>query len=891
MPCFSGRSFNNLKFRSKSDDHTVRARPLILTRLIAIAALAALPLLTGGCAVWQDVTGYFNGYYNARKLFKEAVDEIKLNAATVDPNAPKGGPDGGGGDEITVEDDESSAKIDPLVQEQMRKDRQRAQLMETGAPSTAVMKLDKVIEKCARILVDQPKSALIDEALLMMGKSYYYKREFNKAERKFKELIDKIPDSDLVPEAILWLGKTYFYADNYELADDLLHRAVNAAVDAGQPDNVAHAYFFIGKLYLAEEKKDAAVDAFRKATDYAADRDQRIEVFIALARELEKLGKKDRAADAYLKVLQMDPERNMAFIAELNYARLMRESGDLDAASNALIDVLDNPLYIEFDGKIQLEIGHLYRAYAEKYRGYNDTTAAEALDAAVQQYRYVDTTFASKAEAADAYFALGQINEYYLDNYDKAYDNYNSAKLAFPGVTSAMQGGKRAKIFGDYRKQRRKMYDLDTLLFYVRNPDSLRIRDSLRIIIDSLDRMQRPAGEDLSGLNDDQRFMKRIERRRPHGRNTGTVKPWLGDRNMVASTVQTGDLGGASGSVSATASGPLYRRLPLRALSADSLEGAVAGQRMEMGWTMFDRIANLDSARYYYRAAMELLLPDSLRPQALYTLADIERTAGDTTAAREFENKLMADYPTSSYATGIMTARGVPLPPDSSSIMRREYDAAAALLENGNGARGLEELKKFIARHPSSVQALRAKAAIGLQLEDRHGEEALAMYKVMAAEHPTSPYTQRARDVLAALNRPEREAEENAKREEEAKRQREAIEQQRLAAEQRERDRLKAIRDSARVRQDEGRDPSLDPDFPLANPSQRATPDSSRRVTPPASNPVPNVTPGQGAPPGGFQQLQPGRSGTVPTPAPNMPAQPVPDSLRPPPATTPTRSK
>jgi len=830
------------------------------TRLsITFPLLLISVLLFQGCAVWefvdvrwQNATGYFNTYYNAAKLFDEAEEEIRVSQSNkvIDPhqtavNMGMEMPEGLQG--------EDKAKV-----------KREIAMIESGAPSTAIMKLDKVIEKCSRILVNYPKSKWVDNSLLLIGKSYYYKFEALRAERKFQELLDQYPESSLVPEAVLWLGKTYVRLEKYETAESMLNRAIEMGVEEGEPELVAAAYYELGKMYLLLDNRAEAVKKYEQAADFSGNSDQRMQIQLSLAREYERLDEKEKAAQAYRDIFKLDPSTELAFIAELNYAKLTRELGDLDEASNTLINMLENPLYLDYDGKIQLEIGNLYYSYHKQYLLSGDTLAGDAFRAAMEQFTFVDTTFKGREEAADASFEKGRIYEEDIHDYDNAFKNYNNAKLSFPAAPSALAGGAKAKIFGEYRKLRNQIYMKDTTLFYVLNPDTLRSRDSLRTIADSLDRERRKAeGLDEQEMSTEDKMAEMFRKRRPHGRNTGRINPWVREAEKQQIAMAAGLQATAQ---AVTISGPEYRRINLRNTDPDSLRAVLASLYMEMGWQMYDQILNIDSARYYYKKALDNNLGDSLRPQAIYTLAAIERKSGNESEAVAYEDRLIRDWPGSRYAQGIMQLRGIPLPKDSTALARDAYDRAARALEQGDQANGLAMMQAVMTDFAGTEQAIRAKLAIAMFFEDRRGEEALVMYREMVKDHPESPYSQRGKDILAAIENHKKDA---VRREQEATAKAEAerkAEEERKKKEQRYRnplldEELKVVRDSLRAKEPKV-DPSRDEDFPLRLPGDDPVRDTTE-VTPMEPQ---RRNPGGAPPPGSVPGADTLRKPTTPPP-------------------------
>ena len=100
-------------------------------------------LLISGCGVWENLTTYFNLYHNASNLFEKAEEQI-----------------------LSQEKDLFSTEPPKL-------------------PGTANADLVKVIEKCSDLLQFNSESAYVEDALMMLGKSFYYQKNYQKSLRKF----------------------------------------------------------------------------------------------------------------------------------------------------------------------------------------------------------------------------------------------------------------------------------------------------------------------------------------------------------------------------------------------------------------------------------------------------------------------------------------------------------------------------------------------------------------------------------------------------------------------------------------------------------------------------------------------------------------------------------
>ncbi len=140
---------------------------MVLSVLKKFRLVILILLLSGtvGCSIWESFTTYFNVYYNAAESFEKAEEQIYAQQRDLFATTP-------------------------LV-----------------IPGTANTELDKVIEKCSAILQFHSETGYVEDALLMLGKSFYYKGNYQKSQRKFEELVASQVESEYELEANLWIGK------------------------------------------------------------------------------------------------------------------------------------------------------------------------------------------------------------------------------------------------------------------------------------------------------------------------------------------------------------------------------------------------------------------------------------------------------------------------------------------------------------------------------------------------------------------------------------------------------------------------------------------------------------------------------------------------------------
>lgn len=69
---------------------------------------------------------------------------------------------------------------------------------------------DKTIEKTTAVIVKYPNSRYVDDALFMMGASYYYKGDYSRALEKFDFLSLNYPQSKFYDDALYYKGLSYY---------------------------------------------------------------------------------------------------------------------------------------------------------------------------------------------------------------------------------------------------------------------------------------------------------------------------------------------------------------------------------------------------------------------------------------------------------------------------------------------------------------------------------------------------------------------------------------------------------------------------------------------------------------------------------------------------------
>lgn len=402
----------------------LRSRSVIHPRLIPVIPLL-LSLVLASCAVTDFVAAYFNTYYNARRAF----DDAELELLTQLDLRPGG----------------------------------RNYLIPTAIGPGPKGKLTSVIEKCSKLLQYHPTSSLVDDALMMIGKTYYYLDENQQAERKFRELIEGYPDDGLRLEAEIYLAYVQYRMDDHAGARATARQVLEEAEKEGESWLAARACTVLGQAAREDKEYDAARGFFERAGENGETATARTASFIAAAEMYAKIGQYREAEGDYRRAEQVSDVYSGEYRGRIGAIRMLAKQGEFDRALRGLDDLRAKSNNRDFFGEIDLEMGHVQRDRGE-------------FESALQQYAMVDTLYPRTETAANSYFARGELYENVLFRYDSARVAYSRARSEFPGAAITQTAALRADYLTRYLQYTGEIANYDSIRSLILTPDSLLAR-------------------------------------------------------------------------------------------------------------------------------------------------------------------------------------------------------------------------------------------------------------------------------------------------------------------------------------------------------------------------------------------------------------------------------
>lgn len=331
----------------------------MLKRVIPILAVLALTLNFSSCSCI-----YFNTFHNIRKNYNAAEDTRKKD------------------------------------------NREKASPAETKQYNDAITKASKVLER-------HPNSSWVDDALFIIGSSYYRLGDFDKSARKFKELFANFPQSEYISPARLLYAKDKLQleedAEGVVLFEEILSKERNKEMRA-------EAARSLGQYYFDEKEYAKAIVYFQALLDSLGQERDKLNALSYMADGYFDLFRFGKAYDNYEEALKHDPDT-------LQMYRFSFRMAQCDYFLNRFQDGLAK--LGELAKKEYYPLDSLASIRLMMARGYEWDGE---LDDAITTYEKVIEENPKKEAAAIAYYELGLIYQYDLEDLNRALHYYAKAR-------------------------------------------------------------------------------------------------------------------------------------------------------------------------------------------------------------------------------------------------------------------------------------------------------------------------------------------------------------------------------------------------------------------------------------------------------------------------------
>jgi TonB family protein len=271
---------------------------------------------------------------------------------------------------------------------------------------------DEAINKASKVLAFHPKSKWVDDALFLIGKSYFNMGDYTKAERKFQELITNFPKSELSEESYYYLGLSQYKQGNkFEAVEALKSLLDNPKLKKRKSE----VCFRLGDIKFEEGEYAEAINFYKRMlAQYPKDELNALAQF-RIGEGYFKLKDFARAKDNFSAVRKYGEQGELVYksifwTGEATYSLKNYKDG-----LKIFLDLSREKKYVKFLPQIELKIAEGYKL-------------EDSLELALGKFEKISLTYPKTNESAEAFYRMGMIYLEQKKDFKKAQEFFDKAK-------------------------------------------------------------------------------------------------------------------------------------------------------------------------------------------------------------------------------------------------------------------------------------------------------------------------------------------------------------------------------------------------------------------------------------------------------------------------------
>ena len=576
---------------------------------------------------------------------------------------------------------------------------------------------EQAVRKCALILRRHQKSKWVDDALLLMGKSYYHLQGFSAALTRFEQVSELSSDTSLKQQAAIWKGRSLLDQQAFEKGVSYLEQIIREYPQGWSTQTIAELQVLLGEHHAMLGNWEEAANSLSRAIGKIEDKSLLAGTYFLYGQVLEQQERYGEALFSFQQVPPLFPGMPYTYWASLKQAELNRRQANWKTALTIYRQLHRNDKYSAQQNSLSYQI-----AYTLELQG--------NVEQAEQRYKKLldarDRQVASRTLQAKIYYRLGRIySQHYLDYtaaatyFDRSADFRNESTFDVKG----RETNDLADAYGRYAMLKQSVEEADSLLWLGELP-----KERLDLVIGRLQSQRRQEllkkreenvgeslinqpelpieeerGSEQSGMYGFLNYQS--ENLVAEGKNK--FKAIWGNRPLVdnwrrrQAILQAvgAEREGASQSYrddSTDVSGRRVAELNLDAIprtlsQKNKLKKDRAKLYYQLGNVLFLDLNQPDSARAYFHKVINSDADSILHPQSMYALHELFRAQQQADSSQYWGKQIRLQFPNSQYVrlisdeySGLQNAA-----PDSVKEVHGEYQR---IVERGTKGRELRAL-------------------------------------------------------------------------------------------------------------------------------------------------------------------------------------------------------
>lgn len=646
---------------------------------------------------FQDFNAYYNTFYNAKKSFnlgQKRSDEQERNYNTLQPIRIHETPMGAGSGDF-----------------------------------------QNAIDKGADILRKYDETKWVDDALEIIGKSYFYRREYFSADQKFDELYLSTENIAMKQRAVYWKGRALLELQIHNQGVQYLTEEL-ALFDGEWKEGLEfQVRAVLGQHYVERENWVNALDQLVIAVPRLPKKEYKERGYFLIGQLHEILGNNEEAFKAYDQVTRNYTNYDIQFEAQKKKAEVARALGNSGEAYKVFSSMVRDDKNTEFISELNFELGK-----TEQERG--NYKKAEEIYIRVLRNQRIKPGAVTKAKV---YYGLAEINRFYYNNFERAaayYDSASSVNANEQELPEDFNAREFASSFGDYARLKNEIHLQDSLLWLGQLPQDK--FDSVLVVLENqkreeIARLQKEQEERRNTLinvdaSDNQNTAQQNTERNGFLSYKNPVMLaeasqqfsalWAGRplvdnwriSSLIVNEVQAQNEAGAeNGGINIGDAGQVFvsidlSRVPFTPKEQDSVREDLASLKYELANLFFLSLNLPDSAETYFIEILEERPNSAVIPVSLYSLSELYVIQNENFKAEETAKELLNRFPNSIYADRVIEAYGFERPEvleEQNEDPRLKY---FSIIESKalNDTTKAEMLTEFEAEHRGTKIAARA---------------------------------------------------------------------------------------------------------------------------------------------------------------------------------------
>ncbi len=587
---------------------------------------------------FTDFNAYYNTFFNAKKSFK--IGEEKSENQARDYNT-----------------------LQPL------------RIYETPLGAGAA-DFQNAIDKGADILRKYEDSKWVDDALLIIGKSYFYRKEYFSADQKFEEIYLSSVNDEIKQNAVLWKGRVLLELELYNQGVQYLTEQLALLEGEWVKGIEFQVQTVLAEHYVERENWVNALDQLNTSVKKLPKKEYKERGFFLIGQLNEILGDSEAAFDAYNEVSKYYTNYDLQFESQKKQAEVARSLGKSDEAYKVFAKMVRDDKNSEFISELNYELGK-----TEQDRG--NYEKSEDIYINILRDTRVKPGVITRAKV---YNGLAEINRFNYNNYELAAAYYDSAaKVNAPEdeLPEDFNAQEFAISFGDYSELKNEIHLQDSLLWL--GGLSQEKFDSVLVELENkkreeFARLQKeqeerrntlinvdPSSSTNTGdesierngflnyknpvlLAESSQQFRALWNSRPLLDNwrvssliVDNIQSQIESDTNNESTNNTGDGNEAFISIDLS-------RIPFTVQAKDSVKDEIASLHYELANLFFLSLNLPDSAEYYFNKVLNERPNSSVAPVSMYSLSELYSIQNNNNQAYSEAEELVRKYPNTVYA-------------------------------------------------------------------------------------------------------------------------------------------------------------------------------------------------------------------------------------------------